>query len=342
MILDNPYLHALILGVPLLGVALTVAGFGVWYERRFAAWIQLRYGPIWVGPQGLFQIVADALKMMQKEDFVPASADRALFKMASWFPMFLAIALLLVVPLGAEEAADGSWKATWAIANLDMGVLWPLAMGGLLVFPLWAAGWSSNNKYSLLAGMRMVAQGISYEIPMVLTALVPVILAGSLSMDDIVTYQMNHGWFALWPPGPGLFAFIIFFLTSLAEADRVPFDIPEAESEIIGGITIEYSGIRMGLFVLTEYLHTFVAAMLAATLFLGGPHMPFSVGPAWLGVVWLLAKTLGLFFVIYWIRWTWLRYRADQLMNLAWHWLVPVSLGLVMLSAVWVQLMEGK
>jgi len=167
---------------------------------------------------------------------------------------------------------------------------------------------------------------------------VPVILAGSLQLDDIATWQAQHGWFAVWPPGVGTLAFLIFFFASLAEADRIPFDIPEAESELVAGITTEYTGIKMGLFVVNEYVHTFVASMLAVALFLGGAHGP---GPAWLGIGWFVAKTMVLFTFIYWIRWSWLRLRADQLMSLCWKWMVPISLALVMFSALWVTWMEA-
>lgn len=341
MILDNPWIHALLIGGLLMAFTLSVAGFGVFIERRFAGWLQLRYGPRWVGPQGILQIVADALKMFQKEDIVPRQADKVLFNLAPIFPMFFTILLLAVIPLGATVGEDGRWLASYAIAPLDIGILWPLGIAGLMVFPLWAAGWASNNKWALLSGMRMVAQGISYEVPLVLAVLVPVILTGSLNMSDIVSEQAHHGWFISRGAGVGLVAMVLFFFTSLAEADRIPFDLPEAESELVAGITTEYSGIKMGLFVINEYVHTLVSSFLLVTLFLGGPHMPLGLdlwttaaGP-FVGAFWLILKTLLLFGFIYWARWSWLRFRSDQLMDLAWQRLVPLGLVLVMWAAVW-------
>ena len=181
--------------------------------------------------------------------------------------------------------------------------------------------------------MRSVAQGISYEIPLVLCALVPVIATGSFSIGDMVAWQAENGWLIWRLPGIGFLAFVIFFLASLAEANRIPFDIPEAESELVAGVLVEYTGMKFGIFMLAEYLHTFVASALAAAMFLGGAHGPM---PEVFGPVWMLLKTGFLFVVIYWIRWSWYRFRADQLMTLCWNWLVPISLLLVMGSSLFV------
>ncbi|MCO4748373.1 MAG: NADH-quinone oxidoreductase subunit H [Proteobacteria bacterium] len=330
----NPIVHALVIGVPLLTFLMGGAALATWFERRFSGKMQTRWGPTVVGPAGLLQPVADALKMMQKEDIVPRAADRTLFNLAPLFPPFLVIASAAVIPFAATIDADGAVKATGVVADLDIGILWVMALAGLMVFPIWVAGWAANNKYTMLSGMRMVAQGISYEIPMVLCALVPVIFAGSLSLSDIVAYQAVHGWNALsLSPSAivGAVAALLFFLASLAEANRIPFDIPEAESELIGGVMVEYTGIKFGIFMLAEYLHTIVASALTAVLFFGGPLGP---GPAVLGLGWMLGKTLVLFVLIYWIRWSLYRFRSDQLMDLCWRILVPLSLVLVMLSAL--------
>jgi NADH-quinone oxidoreductase subunit H len=216
-------------------------------------------------------------------------------------------------------------------ADLDIGVLFLLAVGGLIVFPVWIAGWASNNKYALLGAMRAVAQGISYEIPLVLSAMVPVILAHSMRLSDIVAMQAQTHWFVFWPLGPGLIAFVIFFICSLAEANRIPFDIPEAESELVGGVTTEYTGMRFGLLWIAEYLHTLISSAVAAAIFFGGWDGPFLPG-----LHWMVLKTLLIFFVIFWVRWSLVRFRSDQLMALCWRSLLPLSLGLVMLSAVFV------
>jgi NADH-quinone oxidoreductase subunit H len=333
MLLDNPWLHGLLMGAPVVGALMAMGALATWFERKLAARMQTRLGPNIVGPFGLFQPIADALKMLQKEDIVPRSADKALFNLAPALPMFLVLATAAVIPFGGGFGEDGRWYSTWLVADLDIGILWVLALAGLMVFPVWMAGWASANKYALLSGMRAVAQGVSYEIPLVLAALVPVIATGSLSLSGIVAWQAENGWVIFWPPGPGFFAFLIFFLSSLAEANRIPFDIPEAESELIAGVMIEYTGIKFGLFMLAEYVHTIVGSYLAAVLFLGGAHGPWA---EWLGPVWLTLKAGTLFLLIYWIRWSWYRFRSDQLMELAWRYLVPISLALVMITAIMV------
>ena len=330
----SPVVWAMAVGLPLISVLMGAGAFATWWERRFAAKMQTRYGPNRVGPAGLLQPVADAFKMMQKEDIVPRAADRALFNLAPVFPPFLVIASAAVIPFAATVDSSGAYDPTLAVAELDIGILWVLSLAGLMVFPVWVAGWAANNKYTLLSGMRMVAQGVSYEIPMVLCAQVPVIYAGSLSLSDIVAYQHANGWVALsLSPSAivGFLAMILFFLTSLAEANRIPFDIPEAESELIAGVMVEYTGIKFGIFMLAEYLHTIVASALTAALFLGGPSGP---GPESLGILWMAGKTVALFVLIYWIRWSLYRFRSDQLMDLCWKVLVPLSLLLVMAAAL--------
>ncbi|MCC6665959.1 MAG: NADH-quinone oxidoreductase subunit NuoH [Polyangiaceae bacterium] len=327
-LLKNPYVHGAVYGVVIVTVLMTITAWSIWFERKFAGRMQSRVGPTLVGPFGLLQPLADAVKLLQKEDIVPASADRPLFNLAPPLTVLFALGTAAVIPFSPEVIA----------ADLDVGVLWVLAMGGLTVFPVWIAGWASNNKYALLGGMRSVAQGISYEIPLVLAALVPVTLAGSMSISDIVRYQEKNGWVVGMPPGPGLLAFLIFFLASLAEANRIPFDIPEAESELIAGVTTEYTGMKFGLFYLAEYLHTLIVAAVGAALFFGGWAGPFGLGS---GLHWMVGKTLLLFFAVFWVRWTFLRFRADQLMSLCWKYLVPAGLVLVMLSAFWVHYKAG-
>lgn len=335
----DPWLHGLVFGALLVGVLMLVGALASWWERKFSARLQNRVGPVMLGPWGILQPFADALKMLQKEDLVPRDADRALYFIAPFFPVALVLGIACVVPLGGYWNAEGAWQSWALVADLDVGILYMLAMSGLMVFPLWMAGWASNNKYALLGGMRTVAQGISYEIPMVLAALVPVVVTGSLSVGEMVAWQAEHGWLVFSLPGVGIAAFILFYLTSLAEANRIPFDIPEAESELVAGAIVEYTGIKSGLFLLAEYVHTFVAAGFAAAIFLGGGHAPFLAGlpvPAQiaLSVLILGFKACVLFVSIYWIRWSWYRFRSDQLMELCWTYLVPGGLGLVALTAV--------
>ncbi|MBI4820058.1 MAG: NADH-quinone oxidoreductase subunit NuoH [Deltaproteobacteria bacterium] len=321
--LQNPWIHGLVFGGIVVTAMMVAAGFVSWFERKFAGRIQSRMGPTIVGPVGILQPLADGLKMMQKEEIVPKNADKFLFNIAPALIVFFALAIAAVIPFYPGMLAS----------DLDVGVLYVLAFAGMSAFPIWVGAWASNNKYALLGGMRMVAQGISYEIPMVLSALIPVILAGSLSVSDIVKYQIEHGWFAIWPVGPGILAFIIFLLTALAEGNRIPFDIPEAESELVSGPTTEYTGMKFGLFAASEYVHSIATAGIASALFLGGWDGPFGIP-----VFWMVFKTSVLFLVITWVRWSLLRFRSDQLMMLCWKFLVPASLGLVMLAGVWVHI----
>jgi NADH-quinone oxidoreductase subunit H len=314
--------HGVILGLVIANVALGITGYSIWFERKFAGRMQSRPGPTEVGPFGLLQPIADVVKLMSKEDIVPRAADKFLFNLAPPLTVLLAVGTLAVVPF-----APGL-----IVADLHIGVLFALSLGSLMVFPVWMAGWASNNKYALLGGMRTVAQSISYEIPLLLSAVVPIILADSLRIGDIVNAQLDGQWFILWPIGPGAAAFVLFFLCSLAESNRIPFDIPEAESELVAGVTTEYTGMKFGLFYLAEYLHTFVISAMAAALFLGGWDGPGDND----GLQWMMLKTLLLFGSIFWIRWSYMRYRADQLMAICWKLFLPLGLVLVMSSALWV------
>jgi len=257
---------------------------------------------------------------MQKEDVIPRDADRALFNLAPPLTIVAALGLLAVVPFSPEIV----------VSDLDVGLLFILAIGSVMVLPVWMAGWASNNKYAMLGAMRAISQSISYEVPLLMSAMVPVILAGSYNMGDIVEAQSGWQWFAFWPVGPGAIAFVLFFLCSLAEANRIPFDIPEAESELVAGVTTEYCGMKFGMFYLAEYLHTLISSAIASVLFLGGWEGP---GPD--GLHWMMVKTLLLFALIFWVRWTILRYRQDQLIKVCWVYFLPLSLVLVAVSAVW-------
>ena len=316
----SPLAFSFVVALVVINVALAITAWSSWFERKFAGRMQNRPGPTEVGWVGLLQPIADLLKLIQKEDTAPANADRALFNLAPPLTVLFALSILGVVPFSAE----------YVVADLDVGILFILAMGSVLVVPVWMAGWASNNKFALLGAMRAASQTISYEIPLLLCAIVPIILAGSFNLGEIVAAQEGYRWFAFWPPGPGLIAFVLFYLCSLAEANRIPFDIPEAESELVAGVTTEYSGMRFGLFYLAEYLHTLISSAVLAVLFLGGWE-----GPGQDGLHWMLIKTLFLFSTIFWIRWGLLRYKQDQLLALCWKVFLPLSLVLVAASAVW-------
>jgi NADH-quinone oxidoreductase subunit H len=321
-------LHGLFYGLLIVNAILVTSALNIWFERKFSARMQSRLGPTRVGPAGLLQPIADVLKLMSKEDTIPANADRVLFTAAPLLAALCALAAAAVVPFTREVVA----------ADLDVGVLWVLAVGSITTIAIFMAGWSSNNKYALLGGMRSIAQAVSYEVPLVLAAMVPVILTGTMSLSGIVTWQSEHLWLAAWPVIPGLPAFGIFFLAMVAEANRIPFDIPEAESELVAGITTEYSGMKFALFYLGEYVHTLVGSAVAAALFLGGWSGPLAAELPWLGLLYMAIKTLTLFFVITWVRWTLVRFRSDQLLAICWKWLVPISVALVLLAAAWVGL----
>jgi NADH-quinone oxidoreductase subunit H len=329
---------ALWLFVGFFGVFPGIVAYMVWAERKLAARFQDRIGPNRVGPFGLLQPIADALKLITKENIVPRAADQWVHLLAPVLILVSAMLVLAVIPFGVAMAP----------VNLPSGMVYLVAVSSISPLGIFLAGWSSRNKYSLLGAMRSVAQLVSYEVPQVL-ATVPVILwAGSLSLVDIFDRQLEFGWFVLSPPG--LLAFVILLIASIAEVNRTPFDLPEAESEIIAGYHTEYSGMRFGLFFLAEYMSVFGVSCLGTVLFLGGgTPLPFSDFPVsligsnlfsyWLVnailLAFFLAKVTGFIFVMFWVRATLPRVRVDRLMNFAWKYLVPLAIADVLLAAVW-------
>lgn len=291
--------------------------FLVYLERKVGGYIQSRLGPMRVGRWGLLQTVADALKLFLKEDTVPARADRALFMIAP-FVVFLPVLLaFIVLPFGDRVV----------VADLNLGVLFILAVGSLPVIGVIMAGWGSNNKYSLLGAMRGAAQTISYEIPLVLAVLSVVAVADTLSTVGIVEAQQRNLWFILVQP----VAFLLYLTAGLAEINRTPFDLPEAESELVAGFHTEYSGMRWAFFFLAEFGHLFFISALCTTLFLGGWSGPAFL-PSW---VWFFAKTYIIVFAMMWIRWTLPRLRVDQLMRFSWKVLIPIGLLNLVVTAFW-------
>ncbi|NIN98149.1 MAG: NADH-quinone oxidoreductase subunit NuoH [Anaerolineae bacterium] len=286
------------------------------YERKLIGRIQDRYGPNRFGPWGLLQCVADMVKLLTKEDVTPTKADRLIFNLAAVVPVIPTFMVLAVLPFGRGMVA----------ANLGIGYLYIVAVGSLVTIAIFMAGWSSRNKYSLLGGMRTVAQMISYEIPMVLSVVGVLLLVGSLSMVSIVEAQGQ--WrlpFIVLQP----LAFVLYFTAAIAEVNRAPFDLPEGESEIVAGYHTEYSGIKFAMFLLAEYVNAFSICAVATTVFLGGWQGP--ILPSW---AWFLIKSYFLYFVLIWLRGTLPRLRVDQLMNFAWKTLVPLALANLMLTAL--------
>jgi NADH-quinone oxidoreductase subunit H len=321
---SEPFRHAITAFVLLNAIVLIVT-YLTWVERKFAARLQSRIGPYRVGrPHGWLQPIADALKLLIKEDVVPATADRPVYNLAPivfLIPSFLIFATIPFAPgLG--------------LADLNVGLLFFLAVSSLEIVGLFMAGWGSNNKYALLSAMRGVNQIISYEVPFVLTALIPVLLAGSMKLSAIVEAQAGL-WFIAYPV-IGQFAFVAFAIATIASENRVPFDILEAESELVAGFRVEYSGMKFALIQLAEYTHMFGVACLGALLFLGG-WLPG--GP--LGPVWFLLKALLVFLLITWVRWSFVRIRVDQILGLSWRLLLPATLMLLMATGLWVALRSG-
>jgi len=286
----------------------------IWLERKVSGFIQLRLGPNRLGPWGAFQTIADAIKLLTKEDIIPSRTDKWIFRTAPLLFIAVAIMLYLVIPMG-----DGM-----QIVDLNIGVFYFISLGSLGTIALLMAGWGSNNKWSLLGAMRSVAQMISYEIPLTFSLLGVIMIAGSLRLSDIVTAQSNI-WFIVFQP----IAFITYFIAATAELNRGPFDMPEAEQELTAGAYTEYTGMRWALFFLAEYTNLVAVSAMASTMFLGGWQGPWL--PSWL---WIIIKTYIIMFVFMWIKWTFPRIRMDHLMSFSWKVLLPVSLANIVVTGV--------
>lgn len=300
----------------------------VFMERKVSAYMQVRIGPNRVGPRGYLQTAADTLKLLMKEGLVPAGADKFLFNLAPYVVMISA--MLLMAPI--------AFAKDFQMWDLNIGVLYVSSVSSIAVIGILMAGWSSNNKYSLLGAMRSGAQIVSYELSAGLSIIAIVILVGSLKISDIIASQQN-GWWIFKGHIPAIIAFVIFLIAVTAETNRAPFDLAEAESELTAGFHTEYSGMRFALFFLAEYANIFIVCAIGATLFLGG-WMPFHIGN-WEAFnhimdyipssIWFFGKVFFLIFVIMWFRWTFPRLRIDQLLNLEWKYLLPISMFNVLL-----------
>jgi NADH-quinone oxidoreductase subunit H len=307
-------------GAALMGtVAMALMLFTIWLERKIVARIQDRLGPNRVGPYGLFQTVADLLKLLTKEVLVPSGADRFIFVIAPMLVVMSVVGLWAVVP----------FAPTLFGTDINVGVLYVVSIGSIGTLGIMMAGLSSNNKFALLGAFRTVAMMLSYAVPMILALLVPTMLAGSMGLVDIVEAQ-GPVWFVILAP----VATLIFFISSIAEVGRAPFDLLEADSEIVAGFHIEYSGLSFGMFFVAEFLHAFTISALTATLFLGGWQGPGAEAYPILGFIYFLIKTAVVYFVVIWFRGTFPRIRIDHLNTLNWKLLVPLGLGTVIFTAV--------
>ena len=315
----NSLVNAVVKGVLVFHVIALSVLFLIWWERKFAGWMQARLGPMHVGWKGLAQTLADAAKLLFKEDIVPTKADKPLFYLAPYLVFVPTVVAFMVLP----------FSLAWIGYDYPLAALFVIAVTSTAALGILAAGWGGNNKYSLIGGVRGVAQLISYEIPMLVVVLSMVTIAGTMSMIELVRQQeglwniIRHAPIAV----PG---FLIYLVASMAEVNRAPFDLPEAESELVAGFHTEYSGMRWSFFFLAEFANNFFTAGFGVVLFFGGWLGPWLPGP-----IWFILKTLLLITVMMWIRWTVPRLRIDQMMAFAWKVLVPISLVLFCASAVW-------
>ncbi len=324
MVLDvtigNPWAKALIASVIVVGVLTVVALFLIWFERKLAGRIQNRLGPMRVGPYGTLQSVADALKLLAKEDLRPANADRWTFELAPFAVFVPAFLTLVAIP----------WTHDWAVSFLNQGLFYVVAVSGISFIGFLMAGWGSDNKYALLGALRAAAQLISYEIPLVLSLLAVVMVTGTLDLRGIVEWQ-GRVPLIFWQP----LAFFIFTAASLSEMERQPFDIPTAESEVVGGPFIEYSGIRWSMFYFASYANLFTGALLASIVFLGGYDWPLGRDLGlWWQILLMAGKTFFFTCLFIWIRFSLPRLRIDQLMGFAWKVLIPLAFLQIFLNGL--------
>jgi NADH-quinone oxidoreductase subunit H len=338
-----------IFGNPLIALGVGIAAvmtvlslnvlFCIWFERKVSAWIQRRLGPMEVGPHGTMQTMADMIKLLGKQLITPAGIDKPLYHLAPLVVFAPVVAATSLLPFSQGVA----------LSNLNIGLVLIFMFGGFAVVGIFMAGWGSNNKYALLGAMRSVAQNISYEVPLILSALSIVLMVGAhnggvleidgqkiglngLNLSHITLAQASGIWYIVFQP----VAALIFFTAVLAETNRAPFDLPEAESELIAGFHTEYSGMRFGLFFFGEFSNMFIGAMLATVLFLGGWD-----GPVLPGFVWFFLKTYFLIFVMMWVRWTYPRLRFDQLMTFCWGILTPLAIVNLLVTALVLKVVSG-
>jgi NADH-quinone oxidoreductase subunit H len=337
-----------------IGVSQGAVAYLIYVERKVAAYAQDRIGPNRAGrefgiPFGLLQPLADGAKMLLKEDVVPAYVNRPLYLLAPMIAIVMATVGFAVIPFGPVGASAPTWPGGYRIdfqiaPYIDIGIVYVFAIGSLAVYGVILAGWASNNKYSFIGGLRSSAQLISYEVPLGLSILGMVLIAGSLDLNAIINWQDRHFWGIVVSP----LGFLIFLVSAFAETNRLPFDLPESEQELVGGFHTEYSAMKFGMFFLGEYLHVITVSFLVVILFFGGWDIPFVLDQGQTGLIVALIKTLVILtkvamviLFMMWVRWTLPRFRYDQLMDLAWKSLIPLALVNLVATAAVVQSIRG-
>jgi NADH-quinone oxidoreductase subunit H len=338
-------LEKAILVACIIGLSFFIAMYTTLAERKVAGWMQDRHGPNRAGPFGILQPLADGGKLFFKEEIIPLASNRFLFVLGPAIAMVTALVTSTVIPWGIP-VVTGKGTIALQVADVDMGILIAFSVVSVGVYGIMIGGWASNNKFSLMAAIRGASQMVSYELPMGLALIAVIFMSGSLKMSEIVATQVQNGWNVIYQP----LGFLIFFICALAECNRTPFDLPEAENELNFGYHQEYSSMKLGFYLFAEYINMFVSSAIMSTLFFGGYDIPFVNELNWGLEPWLLslisfsvlmAKIFFFLFVFIWIRWTIPRFRYDQLMNLGWKKLVPLALLNMLISAV-VMLWLGK
>ncbi|MBL7748873.1 MAG: NADH-quinone oxidoreductase subunit NuoH [Chitinophagaceae bacterium] len=327
-----------ILIAAIIGLSFFIAMYTTYAERKVAAWLQDRRGPNRAGPFGIFQPLADGGKLFFKEEIIPLASNKILFILGPGLAMITALVTSTVIPWAAPFVTKGGSVIPMQVADVDMGILLVFSVVSVGVYGIMIGGWASNNKFSLMAAIRGASQMVSYELPMGLALIAVLFMTGSLQMSEIVRSQVENGWHIIYQP----LGFIIFFVCALAECNRTPFDLPEAENELNFGYHQEYSSMKLGFYLFAEYINMFISSAVMATVYFGGYDIPFvdestwGLSPFWMSMISfgvLMAKISFFLFVFLWIRWTIPRFRYDQLMNLGWKKLIPLALANMIISA---------
>ncbi len=322
----------------IIGLSFFIAMYTTYAERKVAGWLQDRHGPNRAGPFGIFQPLADGGKLFFKEEIIPLASNKFLFILGPALAMITALITSSVIPWAAPFVTKGGNLIPMQVADVDMGILLVFSIVSVGVYGIMIGGWASNNKFSLIAAIRGASQMVSYELPMGLALIAILFMTGSLKMSEIVANQVQHGWHVIYQP----LGFIIFFVCALAECNRTPFDLPEAENELNFGYHQEYSSMKLGFYLFAEYINMFISSAIMVTLYFGGYDIPFVNEASWgLSSFWLsvisfsvmMAKIAMFLFVFIWIRWTIPRFRYDQLMKLGWKKLIPLALINMIITA---------